>query len=129
MSEGITMMASQDQRVVLITGANRGIGFETAKQLAGRGYHVVVASRDRASGMQAAKAIEAGGGVATPLTLDVSRSEGIAEAADRFSAITEKLDVLINNAGIYPDEGTNLLTMSRQRMAETFQTNTFGAMG
>jgi NAD(P)-dependent dehydrogenase (short-subunit alcohol dehydrogenase family) len=122
------MTTSQAERLVLITGANRGIGFETAKQLAVRGWHVVVASRDPDSGKQAVKAIEAGGGMATQLTLDASRSESIGNAAKRFSKIAEKLDVLINNAGIYPDEGTNLLTVSRQRMADTFQTNTFGAL-
>jgi len=116
------------QPIALITGANRGIGLETAHQLARRGFHVVIAARDQRSGEQAAQAIHSAGGKATFLPLDVSSSESIQTAARRFDSIADRLDVLINNAGIYPDEGLNILTIPRQRMAETFQTNTFGPL-
>jgi NAD(P)-dependent dehydrogenase (short-subunit alcohol dehydrogenase family) len=122
------MTPDKTERIVLITGSNRGIGFETATQLARRGFRVVVATRDEQSGRQAAKAIQAGGGKATFLSLDVSRSDSIRNAASQFAAIAGHLDVLINNAGIYPDQGLTILTLPRDRLAQTFQTNTFGPL-
>jgi len=62
------------------------------------------------------------------LSLDASSSDSVRSAAGNFSAIADHLDVLINNAGIYPDEGVHILSVSRNQMVETFQTNTFGAL-
>jgi NAD(P)-dependent dehydrogenase (short-subunit alcohol dehydrogenase family) len=115
-------------RIVLITGANRGIGLETARQLARRGFHVVVAARDESSGRQATDAIAAAGGRATFLPLDVSRSDNIRAAAANLATIADRLDVLINNAGIYPDKELTILTLPRERLDQTFQTNTFGPL-
>ena len=114
--------------VALITGGNRGIGFETAKQLAGRGFHVVIAARDETKGRQAAEEISAAGGRAAFLALDVSRSESVRQAASAFAHIADRLDVLVNNAGVYPDEGLNILTISREQMIETLETNTLGPL-
>ena len=61
------------------------------------------------------------------LAVDVSDSKSIATAASKFASIGQ-LDVLINNAGIYPDEGISVLTISREQMVSTFQTNTFGPL-
>jgi NAD(P)-dependent dehydrogenase (short-subunit alcohol dehydrogenase family) len=116
------------QRTVLITGANRGIGLETARQLSRRGFHVVIAARDEAGGPRAAEAVNADGGKATFLSLDVSNSESIRTTAGTFAAIADHLDVLINNAGIYPDKGLTILTLPRDRLDQTFQTNTFGPL-
>jgi NAD(P)-dependent dehydrogenase (short-subunit alcohol dehydrogenase family) len=122
------MSLETNQRIALITGGNRGIGFETARQLAGRGFHVVIAARNQSDGQKSAERIQAAGGQATFLSLDVGSSESIQQAARRFAAIADFLDVLINNAGIYPDEGVNILTISRKQMVETLQTNTFGQL-
>src|SRR4051812_23425918 len=113
-------------KTVLITGGNRGIGFETARQLAGRGFHVVIGARSEEQGLKAARELE-GVGKVSHLVVDVSDSKSIAGAAERFAAIGQ-LDVLINNAGIYPDEGVSILTVSREQLVRTFQTNTFGAV-
>jgi NAD(P)-dependent dehydrogenase (short-subunit alcohol dehydrogenase family) len=121
------LSAEERQRVALITGANRGIGLETARQLAQRGVHVVVGSRDEEKGRRAAKDIEAVGKVSV-LHLDVSSSESVQSAVQRFGAISDRLDVLVNNAGVYPDEGLTVVTLPRNRLAETFQTNTFGPL-
>ena len=115
-------------RTALITGANRGIGLETARQLARRGFHVVIAARDEASGGQAVKEIEAAGGSAFFLSLNVSDSQSIREAAGRFASIPDRLDALINNAGIYPDEGVTITTVPRDLMVQAFQTNTCGPL-
>ena len=118
------MKRDPNPKVILITGANRGIGLETARQLARRGCHVVIGARDTASGAHAAEGIIAAGGRATFLPLDVSRPESIHAAAGQL----DHLDVLINNAGIYPDKGLTILTLPRDRLDQTFQTNTFGAL-
>jgi NAD(P)-dependent dehydrogenase (short-subunit alcohol dehydrogenase family) len=111
---------------ILITGANRGIGFETARQLAARGFHVVIGARSEEQGQKALRKLEPGGKVSL-LIVDVSDSKSIASAALKFNAIGQ-LDVLINNAGIYPDEGISALTVSREQMVSAFQTNTFGPL-
>jgi NAD(P)-dependent dehydrogenase (short-subunit alcohol dehydrogenase family) len=111
---------------VLITGANRGIGFEVARQLAGRGFHVIISARSEQAGQEAQRKLEKAGKISM-LVLDVSDSKSIAGAASRFAPIGQ-LDALVNNAGIYPDEGVSILTVSREQMVRTFQTNTFGAL-
>jgi len=121
-------MSSNNQRIALIIGANRGIGREAAKQLALRGFHVVIAARDQAKGQQAAKDLEMGRGKATFLPVDVSKSESICSAASHFGAIADHLDVLINNAAVYPDEGMTILSVPRDRINETFHTNVFGPL-
>ncbi len=122
------MSPDKNQRIVLITGSNRGIGLEAARQLSRQGLYVVVAARDEGSGRRAVEAINAEGGKAAFLALDVSNGQSIRNAASQFTSVAARLDVLINNAGIYPDEKLTILNLPRDRLAQTFQTNTFGPL-
>jgi hypothetical protein len=88
--------ASIMTRIALVTGANRGIGLESARQLAQLEFHVLIAARDEASGGRAVKEIQASGGSAAFLMLDVSDSNSIRGAAHEFGRISDRLDVLIN---------------------------------
>ena len=87
-----------------------------------------MAARDEGKGRHAAEGVRAEGGKATFLPLDVSKSDGVRSAAGQFAAIADHLDVLINNAAIYPDQGWTVLTLPRDLLAQTFQTNTFGPL-
>ncbi len=107
----------------LITGANRGIGFQTAKELANRGFTVFVGARDAGAGERAVSSI---GTNAIALALDVSDTDSVQRASKGFRQHTDRLDVLINNAAIYPDEGVTICDISRDRLSATFQTNVFG---
>ena len=94
-------------RTALVTGANRGLGLETARQLAAQGLHVIVTSREAPAARAAADALAKGkppGQVtALPLPLDVGDPAQIAAAAEHLRAAGTALDVLVNNAGIAMD--------------------------
>jgi NAD(P)-dependent dehydrogenase (short-subunit alcohol dehydrogenase family) len=120
------MSQPANRKIVLVTGGNRGIGREVVRQLARRGFRVIIGARDEASGRMAAEEVQAEGHEAAFLRLDVSNSASIHAAARAFGEHADRLDVLINNAGVYPDKGTDIVHISRERLTETFQTNTFG---
>jgi NAD(P)-dependent dehydrogenase (short-subunit alcohol dehydrogenase family) len=128
MSKQKTKAPPGPRPTVLITGANKGIGFETARQLGTAGWQVVIGARRANAGREAAAVLAKGGAAVIFLELDVSSTASINRAAKDFEARFEKLDVLINNAGIYPDEGLNILKISREQLTETFDTNTFGVL-
>jgi NAD(P)-dependent dehydrogenase (short-subunit alcohol dehydrogenase family) len=111
---------------VIVTGGNRGIGFEVVRQLAGRGFHVFIGARSEQHGQRAVEQLKQAGKVSL-LVLDVADSNSIALAAENFAS-NGSLDVLINNAGVYEDEGRSILTVSREQMVETLQTNTLGPL-
>jgi NAD(P)-dependent dehydrogenase (short-subunit alcohol dehydrogenase family) len=87
----------QDKLVALVTGANKGIGLQIAKDLAARGFTVLVGSRNLENGKTAAKSIE---GNARAIQLDVTNQASIATAAERIRNEFGHLDVVVNNAGI-----------------------------
>jgi NAD(P)-dependent dehydrogenase (short-subunit alcohol dehydrogenase family) len=112
--------------IALITGANKGIGYEIARQLVHKGWTVCVTARAAKAGAKAASELAKSGGKVQFIEMDVASASSIKAAAKKFGSLFDHLDVLINNAGIYPDESLSILTIGRDQLAETFQTNTFG---
>jgi NAD(P)-dependent dehydrogenase (short-subunit alcohol dehydrogenase family) len=115
-------------KIALITGANKGIGFETARQLAkSGGVHVLLAARERTKGVEAALKLQGEGLDVEALTLDVTDADSIASAAKDVAKKFGRLDILINNAGIAADDMSK--KVSEQSLAtwrKTFDTNVFG---
>ena len=116
-------------KTALITGANKGIGFETAKQMAKLGYFVYLGSRDKEKGEKAVATLNSMGlsNIAL-LQIDISNSNSIKEARAELEQTTESLDVLINNAGILGDMPQEPSVTSIENYRKVFQTNVFGTI-
>jgi NAD(P)-dependent dehydrogenase (short-subunit alcohol dehydrogenase family) len=114
--------------VALVTGANRGIGREVARQLADRGYEVLLSARDREKAAAAAAEIERDTrGVVRALELDVADENSIRAAAEQIAREPGRLDVLVNNAGIGTDWGVSGTAPDFDAIARALQTNFYGA--
>jgi NAD(P)-dependent dehydrogenase (short-subunit alcohol dehydrogenase family) len=93
------------RRVAVVTGANRGIGLEISRQLAQRGYAVILTARDATKGRAAVRVLAREGLNVTFQRLDVTESAGIKRFARHLRRKVGRLDVLVNNAGIYLEGG------------------------
>ena len=121
-------MSEDGQQVALVTGANRGIGREVARQLAADGYAVIASARDGAKARQAAEELAAdAGGAVTPLTLDVASQDSIQAAAEELHREPGRLDVLVNNAGAGTDFGVSGTAPDFDAIEAALQTNFYGA--
>ncbi|WP_310417929.1 SDR family oxidoreductase [Chamaesiphon sp. OTE_8_metabat_110] len=109
----------------LVTGGNRGIGFAIAQGLLAQGYEVIITARSIDSASKAAEKLSE---KAISLELDVSDDRSIDRAIAVLTQQIDRLDVLINNAGIYPDKQVDSLTISRELLNTAMQTNTFGVI-
>lgn len=118
-------MNSQDQKTALVTGGNRGIGFAICQGLLEAGFDVFLTARNLEQGQAAVEKLSLGQAQVHLIKLDVSDDESIKSAVSQVSQLTDALDVLVNNAGIYPDEEANILTVSRDLLTKTMDTNTF----
>ncbi|MDB9529434.1 SDR family NAD(P)-dependent oxidoreductase [Oscillatoria sp. CS-180] len=119
-------MANSDVKRVLVTGGNRGIGFAIAQGLLAKDFEVIMTARSLNSAQQAAQQLS---GRVIPLELDISSDRSITQAAEtlRQKGINQ-LDVLINNAGVYPDQDVTVLTTTREALLTGMNTNTFGVI-
>jgi NAD(P)-dependent dehydrogenase (short-subunit alcohol dehydrogenase family) len=113
-------------RTALITGADRGIGLHTARALCRQGLRVLIGSRTLAAGTGAASALAAEGMQADAVELDVSRAESIRAAADKLARDGVSIDVLINNAGVYPQGSA--LAASDTDFTEALAVNALGPL-
>ncbi|WP_407564736.1 SDR family oxidoreductase [Streptomyces sp. 184] len=116
------------ERIALVTGANKGIGFEIARQLGEAGAVVLVGARDEVRGKKAAGALAERGIAATALRIDVTDPESVAEAAVRIERAHGRLDVLVNNAGIAGGFTGPPSVATAADMREVYETNVFGVV-
>src|SRR4029434_3890861 len=115
-------------KTVLITGANKGIGREVARQLAAKRFHVFVGARNAKAGRKSAEELAKQDGTETFLEIDVCDNESVTAAVREFSNIEDHLDVLVNNAGIIVDGDSAILESSDDLFRKTLETNTLGAL-
>jgi NAD(P)-dependent dehydrogenase (short-subunit alcohol dehydrogenase family) len=124
-------MSTHSGKIALITGANKGIGFETARQLGKAGVKVIIGARDQAKADHAAATLKSEGLDAVPLKLDVTSSADIHAAAAFIEANYGRLDILVNNAGINAENGfafNNSATVTQAELRKTFDTNFFAVV-
>jgi len=122
------MNERDDRGVALVSGANRGIGREVARQLAERGFEVLLGARDGARASAAAAELEQStGAVVRAVTLDVSDPASIQAVADGVGNRPGRLDVLVNNAGVGTDFGVSGADPDFDAVQRALDTNFFGA--
>ncbi|CAF0747267.1 unnamed protein product [Adineta ricciae] len=120
------MTTTDKRRLALITGANKGIGFQVARQLATKGIHVLLGSRDETRGNQAVEQLVAENLPVSLIQIDVTDQSSIAAAVEEVTNKYGYLDILINNSGVYGNEPRpSALTLDTIR--QNFEVNFFGA--
>jgi NAD(P)-dependent dehydrogenase (short-subunit alcohol dehydrogenase family) len=122
-------MKNINMKTVLITGANKSIGFETARQLLQQGYYVFLGCRDIKKGVQAVEQLKSEGlNEVEPIEIDVDNSESIKAAGTWLAQKTQVLDVLINNAGISGNMPQTALETDITIFRQVLETNFFGVI-
>lgn len=116
------------KRIALVTGANRGIGYEVCRELADAGMHVILTSRDTAKGEGAVDAIRREGKDVRFHQLDVSDEGSVQAIAQFVQAEYGRLDVLVNNAAVYLDEGQSVLDVDMATAQTTLDINFYGVL-
>src|ERR1700743_3300640 len=118
-----------DSKVAFITGANRGIGFETARELGEKGVNVIIGARDQAKGDEAVQKLKKLGIESVALQFDIDKPADHQKAFDYIQKNFGKLDILINNAGIWLDGVVPTSTTKLETLRKTFDTNFFNLVG
>jgi len=119
--------------VAVITGAYRGLGLETARQLAAQGHRVVLTARREAEGRAAAERLAAAGQDVRFAQLDVTAAESIRALRDMLKRDYGRIDLLVNNAGIFPDPSpgspaASIFEAELDTIRSAFETNTLAAL-
>ncbi|MFI5698369.1 SDR family oxidoreductase [Kribbella sp. NPDC051586] len=118
-------MTNSEQQSALITGGNKGLGFEAARRLAEQGWSIFLGSRDEGRGRAAAEKLIAGGANVVMVPLDVTSDESVAEAVRLVREHTTRLDVLINNAGA-PGHAIAPADATIDEIHPVYDTNVYG---
>jgi NAD(P)-dependent dehydrogenase (short-subunit alcohol dehydrogenase family) len=118
-----------DVRVALVTGANRGIGFEICRELAKRGLEVILTARDGAQGRSAAKELQDAGLHVEFQRVDVTSCRSVRSCVAAVAERRGRIDVLVNNAGVMLDpRNSRFLDSKLETYRDTFETNLFGPL-
>jgi NAD(P)-dependent dehydrogenase (short-subunit alcohol dehydrogenase family) len=115
-------------KIAVVTGANRGLGFETSRQLAARGYHVIMTARDAVKGQTAVQQLKNQKLDVEFHPLDVTNSQSIQTLANHIKKHHGKFHSLVNNAGVFsePMDNASILKIAPDVIQKTFITNTMG---
>ncbi|MGO4502210.1 MULTISPECIES: SDR family oxidoreductase [unclassified Dyella] len=113
--------------MALISGANRGLGFEISRQLAAEGVTVLLGARRPLAGEKAARQLRREGGTVVSVPLDVTSLECVRELAARIEGEYGRLDILINNAGAYFDVDNQASSVDLSLVRQALETNLIGA--
>lgn len=116
------------EKTVLVTGANKGIGFEVARQLGKNKFHVVISARSEEKLKEAWKKLKDDGISSEMLLMDVSSAQSIKNAAELFAKRNLQLDVLVNNAAILLKEDQSIVCQDIVILKNTIETNCYGVL-
>jgi len=117
------------RRIAVVTGANRGLGYEIARQLARADVFVVIGARDPVKGEQAAARLAADGASVAAFALDVNDTRSVRRFVEHVEKAHGTPSILVNNAGVYPEStDATVLDTPTSMWRETFETNLFGAV-
>ncbi len=119
------------EQIALVTGANRGLGLETSRQLAQQGIHVILSSRDVVKGEAAVEKLKAEGLTFSYHPLDVADSESIKRLAQFIQEQFGHLEILVNNAGIFidpQDAAESIFQANLETLQRTYETNVYGPL-
>jgi NAD(P)-dependent dehydrogenase (short-subunit alcohol dehydrogenase family) len=121
-------MQSTNKKVAIVTGANRGIGFETCRQLCQLGIVTILTSRDESKGRSAVSLLRKVDSDLLFHQLDVADKDSIVRLRKFVSDKFNRCDILVNNAGVFLDRGVSILNLEEEILKETIQINSLGAL-
>lgn len=122
------MQKLNPHKVVLITGANKGIGYEISFQLGKKGLQVVLTGRDEGKGNTALASLSKLGIKATFIKMDIYNPQSIKEASQEFGKKFDVLDILINNAAVLLDTSKDILELEYEVINQSLKNNTIGSI-
>ena len=117
-----------EKKIALITGANKGLGFETARQLGEKNIKVLIGARNESRGREAAETLKKEGFDVEFVLIDVTDEKTLEAAAKYVENNYGKLDILVNNAGIAVEYGDEPGEINLEKIRQTFDTNFFGVI-
>lgn len=120
------MDVKSDKKIALVTGANRGIGFETCKQLSELGLKVILTARDQVKGESATRTLIDKGSDVLFYRLDVTDIENIKDVYNSIEKRFSRLDILVNNAAILYDSNQSTINADLNIVSQAFKTNLYG---